>query len=40
LAWVFILPPRNNFPLKEDTEMVVPLAGGIGITPIYCMVSS
>src|SRR5215831_19283272 len=32
-----ILPPRNNFPLKEDAELVVLLAGGIGITPIYCM---
>src|SRR6266581_796233 len=37
-AKVFIVPPRNNFPLKEDAEMVVLLAGGIGITPIYCMV--
>jgi ferredoxin-NADP reductase len=33
-----ILPPRNNFPLKEDAEHVVLLAGGIGITPIYCMI--
>jgi ferredoxin-NADP reductase len=32
-----IVPPRNNFPLKEDAELVVLLAGGIGITPIYCM---
>jgi ferredoxin-NADP reductase len=32
-----ILPPRNNFPLKEDAELVVLIAGGIGITPIYCM---
>ncbi len=34
---VKVLPPRNNFPLKEDAELVVLLAGGIGITPIYCM---
>ena len=33
-----IIPPRNNFPLKEDAELVVLLAGGIGITPIVCMV--
>jgi len=30
--------PRNNFPLVEDTGHVVLLAGGIGITPIWCMV--
>jgi ferredoxin-NADP reductase len=35
---VMIVPPRNNFPLKEDADLVVLLAGGIGITPIYCMV--
>jgi ferredoxin-NADP reductase len=34
---VSIVPPRNNFPLKQDAELVVLLAGGIGITPIYCM---
>ncbi len=32
-----IVPPRNNFPLNEDADLVVLLAGGIGITPIYCM---
>jgi ferredoxin-NADP reductase len=32
-----IKPPRNNFPLA-DAEHVVLIAGGIGITPIYCMV--
>ena len=30
--------PRNNFPLVEDAGHVVLLAGGIGITPIWCMV--
>jgi vanillate monooxygenase ferredoxin subunit len=35
---VFIMPPRNNFPLKEDAELVVLLAGGIGITPLLSMV--
>ena len=35
---VTVLPPRNNFPLKEDAELAVFIAGGIGITPIYCMV--
>jgi ferredoxin-NADP reductase len=29
--------PRNNFPLVEDAEHVVLIAGGIGITPLYCM---
>ena len=35
---VTISPPRNNFPLKEDAEATIILAGGIGITPIWCMV--
>ena len=35
---VRIVPPRNNFPLKEDADLVVLVAGGIGITPIYCMI--
>jgi ferredoxin-NADP reductase len=34
-----IVQPRNNFPLKEDATLNVFLAGGIGITPIYCMVN-
>ena len=33
-----ISAPRNNFPLKEDAPHVVLFAGGIGITPIWCMV--
>ncbi len=33
-----ISAPRNNFPLIESAEPVVLIAGGIGITPIWCMV--
>jgi tetrachlorobenzoquinone reductase len=33
-----ISAPRNNFTLKEDVAHVVLFAGGIGITPIWCMV--
>ena len=33
-----ISTPRNNFPLVENAEHVVLFAGGIGITPIWCMV--
>src|SRR5581483_11971461 len=32
-----ISAPRNNFPLVENDEHVVLIAGGIGITPIWCM---
>jgi len=35
---VAVVPPRNNFPLKEDAGQSVLIGGGIGITPIYCMV--
>ena len=30
--------PRNNFPLQEDAPLSVLVAGGIGITPLWCMV--
>jgi tetrachlorobenzoquinone reductase len=30
--------PRNNFELKEDAPHSLLIAGGIGITPIWCMV--
>jgi ferredoxin-NADP reductase len=29
--------PRNHFPLLEDASHTVLVAGGIGITPIWCM---
>ncbi len=32
-----ISAPRNNFPLTEDAEQIVLVAGGIGITPVWCM---
>jgi ferredoxin-NADP reductase len=37
-ATLKISAPRNNFPLVEDAEHVALFAGGIGITPIWCMV--
>ena len=32
-----ISAPRNNFPLVGNAEHVILFAGGIGITPIWCM---
>jgi ferredoxin-NADP reductase len=32
-----IAPPRNNFALEESAPKSVLVAGGIGITPIFCM---
>ena len=32
-----ISAPRNNFPLVENAGHVVLFAGGIGITPVWCM---
>jgi len=34
-----ISTPKNNFPLKEDAEKSVFIAGGIGITPMICMLT-
>ncbi len=33
-----ITPPRNNFALTENARHSVLIVGGIGITPIWCMV--
>jgi vanillate O-demethylase ferredoxin subunit len=33
-----ISPPANNFALAEDAELSILIAGGIGVTPIFCMV--
>src|SRR5690606_37809797 len=33
-----ITGPRNNFPLVETAGHVVFVAGGIGITPLWCMI--
>ncbi len=32
-----VSPPRNHFPLAEDAPHTVLIAGGIGVTPIWCM---
>jgi vanillate O-demethylase ferredoxin subunit len=36
-ALLSISAPRNNFPLDTSAAHTVLIAGGIGITPIYCM---
>jgi vanillate O-demethylase ferredoxin subunit len=33
-----ITAPRNNFPLIETASRVVLIGGGIGITPLWCMI--
>ena len=35
---LYISPPVNNFELVEDAKLSVLIAGGIGVTPVYCMV--
>ena len=36
-ASLSISAPRNNFPLAEDAPHSLFIAGGIGITPLWCM---
>jgi len=36
---LYIEPPQNSFPLRIDADRSIFFAGGIGITPIYSMVS-
>jgi ferredoxin-NADP reductase len=35
---VEVTGPRNNFALVEDAPELLLIAGGIGITPLYCMI--
>ena len=37
-ASLTVSAPRNNFPLVEDAAATVLLAGGVGITPVLCMI--
>jgi ferredoxin-NADP reductase len=37
-ASLSISAPRNNFPLAEDAPHSLLIAGGIGITPLWCMI--
>ena len=32
-----VTPPRNNFPLAPSASRSLLIAGGIGVTPIFCM---
>ncbi len=34
---ITVAGPRNNFPLAEDAARSLFIAGGIGITPLWCM---
>lgn len=34
---ITISAPRNNFPLAEDAKHSLLIAGGIGVTPLWCM---
>jgi len=36
--FVPVAGPRNNFPLAEDSAVTLFIAGGIGITPLWCMI--
>jgi len=36
-AWFQVSAPRNHFPLAVDAPHTVLIAGGIGVTPIWCM---
>lgn len=35
---VEVAGPRNNFPLAEDAPHSLFIAGGIGVTPLWCMI--
>ena len=35
---ITVAGPRNNFPLAEDAAHSLFVAGGIGITPLWCMI--
>ncbi len=35
---ITVAGPRNNFPLAEDAGSSLFIAGGIGITPLWCMI--
>src|SRR5436309_1036356 len=38
-ALILVSPPRNHFPLAEQAERHLLLAGGIGITPVMAMIA-